>query len=152
MNRWFNFHRDLGLQLLALYLLLIIPFLVALLVFDGLIGHRIREDVQASDLSLARAIAQEADLSIGSALEVVKGLSGYPSVIAADPVGIATDHQIILRRGSGVLRHPIAAERRHDSGDRRHTTGATRNTARPAIASQLQRSLGNHKALAGGTW
>jgi hypothetical protein len=51
MRRWFDFRRDLGLQLLALYLLLIVPFLITLLIFDGLIGVRIREDVQASDLS-----------------------------------------------------------------------------------------------------
>jgi hypothetical protein len=68
MRRWFAIQRDLGLQLFALYLLLIIPFLVTLLVFDGLIGVRIRNDVQASDLSLAQSIAQEVDLAITKAL------------------------------------------------------------------------------------
>ena len=62
MRRWFRFRSDLGLQLLALYLLLIVPFLLALWVFDGLVGQRIREDAQASDTSLAQAIAQETDL------------------------------------------------------------------------------------------
>jgi len=96
MRRWMSFHRDLGLQLLALYLLLIIPFLVALLVFDRLIGLRIRQDVQTSDLSLARAIAQETELSISSALEAVKGLAGYPSVIAAEPVGMENLFSVIM--------------------------------------------------------
>ena len=61
MRRWLTFHRDLGLQLLALYLLLIVPFLLTLWGFDGLIGQRIREDVQTSDLSLAQA-ASKAEL------------------------------------------------------------------------------------------
>jgi len=78
MRRWYDFHRDLGLQLLALYLLLIIPFLITLLIFDGLIGVRIRDDVQASDLSLAQSISQEVDISITKALSAVKGLSAYP--------------------------------------------------------------------------
>ncbi len=34
MRRLFLFHHDLGIQLLALYLLLIVPFLLALLIFD----------------------------------------------------------------------------------------------------------------------
>jgi PAS domain S-box-containing protein len=84
MKHWYAFHRDLGLQLLALYLLLIIPFLVALWVFDGLIGVRIREDVQASDLSLAQSISQEVDLALTKALNAVEGLSAYPGVIEAD--------------------------------------------------------------------
>lgn len=84
MKRLFSFHRDLGLQLLLLYLLLIIPFLITLWVFDGLIGVRIREDVQTSDLSLARSISQEVDLAITKALDAVDGLSTYQGVIEAD--------------------------------------------------------------------
>ncbi|NJC97808.1 MAG: GAF domain-containing protein, partial [Anaerolineae bacterium] len=84
MRRWFAFHRDLGLQLFALYLLLIIPFLITLLIFDGLIGVRIREDVQASDLSLAQSISQEVDLAISQALSTVEWLSGQPGVIEAN--------------------------------------------------------------------
>ena len=84
MQRWFRFHRNLGLQLLVLYLLLIIPFLIVLWVFDSLIGEGIRNDVAANDLSLARAIAQETDLSISNALAAVDALAKYPDVIAAD--------------------------------------------------------------------
>jgi len=84
MRRWYALHRDLGAQLFALYLLLIIPFLITLWVFDGLIGVRIREDVQASDLSLAQSISQEVDLEIAKALNAVEGLSKYPGVIEAD--------------------------------------------------------------------
>lgn len=84
MQRRFRFHQNLGLQLLALYLLLIIPFLVTLWVFDRLVGERIQNDVAANDLSLARAIAQETDMSIRNALAAVEELAGYPGVITAD--------------------------------------------------------------------
>ncbi len=97
MRKWYSLPGDLGLQLLALYLLLIIPFLVALLIFDRLIGLRIRADVQASDLSLARAIAQETDLSIGAALAVVKELSRYPGVMEADTAEMEGLFSVIQR-------------------------------------------------------
>lgn len=96
MQRWFRFHRDLGLQLLALYLLLIIPFLVTLWVFDALIGERIQNDIAANDLSLARAIAQETDLSISNALAAVEELAGYPGVIAADPRSMESLFGVVL--------------------------------------------------------
>lgn len=96
MQRWFRFHRDLGLQLLALYLLLIIPFLVTLWVFDSLIGERIQNDIAANDLSLARAIAQETDLSISNALAAVEELAGYPGVIAADPRSMESLFGVVL--------------------------------------------------------
>ena len=96
MQSWLRFHRDLGLQLLALYLLLIIPFLVTLWVFDSLIGERIQNDVAANDLSLARAIAQETDLSISNALAAVKELASYPGVIAADTKSMGELFSVVL--------------------------------------------------------
>lgn len=96
MNRRFAFHRDLGLQLLALYLLLIIPFLITLWVFDGLIGVRIRDDVQASDLSLAQSISQEVELALTNALNAVKGLSTYPGVIEADNAAMEEVFSVIF--------------------------------------------------------
>jgi PAS domain S-box-containing protein len=96
MQRWFRFHRDLGLQLLALYLLLIIPFLVTLWVFDSLIGERIQNDIAANDLSLARAIAQETDLSISNALAAVEELAGYPGVVAADSQSMSDLFSVVL--------------------------------------------------------
>ena len=96
MRRWVHFYQDLGIQLLALYLLLIVPFLLTLLIFDGLVGQRIRDDVQTSDLSLAQAIAQETDLSIGDALDMVAGLAAYPGVIEADPSKMEPLFRVIL--------------------------------------------------------
>lgn len=97
MYRWLRFHDDLGVQLLVIYLLLIVPFLLTLLAFDGLVGQRIREDVQTSDLSLAQAIAQETSLSIGNALDMVAGLAAYSGVIEADPPKMEPLFQVILR-------------------------------------------------------
>ncbi|RPJ29117.1 MAG: GAF domain-containing protein [Chloroflexi bacterium] len=102
MHRWFAFHRDLGLQLLALYLLLIIPFLIALLIFDGLIGVRIREDVQASDLSLARSISQEVDFATSKALTTVQGLARYAEVVQADQAGMERIFQVIITTSPDV--------------------------------------------------
>jgi PAS domain S-box-containing protein len=95
MRRWLTFHNNLGLQLLALYLFLIIPFLLALWIFDGLVGKRIREDVQASDLALAQAIAQESDRSIGNALDMVAGLASYSGVMDADAAAMGPLFQAI---------------------------------------------------------
>lgn len=102
MGRWFAFHRDLGLQLLTLYLLLIIPFLVTLLIFDGLIRVRIREDVQASDLSLAQSISQEVDLAITNSLTTVQGLAKYQEVIHADPEGMERVFQVIINTSPDI--------------------------------------------------
>lgn len=96
MQRWLNIRRDLGLQLLAFYLFLIIPFLVTLVIFDRIVGERIRRDVESNDLALARAIALETDSSISSSLNMVENLVTYPSVIEMDKVGIAEVFRVAL--------------------------------------------------------
>ncbi|NWG34953.1 MAG: GAF domain-containing protein [Chloroflexi bacterium] len=96
MRRWLAFHRDLGLQLFALYLLLIVPFLVTLWAFDGLIGVRIRRDVQASNLALAQSISQEVNLAIAKALNTVAGLSTYEGVIKADEAAMGEIFNLVL--------------------------------------------------------
>ena len=96
MQRWFRFHRDLGLQLFALYLLLIIPFLATLWFFDTAVGERIQNDVAANDLALARAIALETDLSISNSLTAVKELASYPGVIAADKAAMENSFSLLL--------------------------------------------------------
>ncbi len=96
MRRWLMFHRDLGLQLLAFYLLLIIPFLVTLLVFDRLVGERIRGDVEGNDIALARAIALETDIAISNSLKTVEELSTYESVINADEENMGELFSVVL--------------------------------------------------------
>jgi PAS domain S-box-containing protein len=111
MQRWFRFRRDLGLQLLALYLLLIIPFLLMLWIFDGLVGQRIRVDVQTSDLALAQAIAQETDLALGNALDLVAGLADYEAVAAADATEMGARFDTILATHPNVnLVYRLSAE------------------------------------------
>ncbi len=88
VRRWLALYHDLGLQLLALYLLLIVPFLVTLLVFNQLVRVRIRQNVEANDLSLTSAIAQETDTSINNSLKAVQELAAFPEVIRADPAGM----------------------------------------------------------------
>jgi signal transduction histidine kinase len=78
--RWLPFRRDLGLQLLALYLLFVGPVIVAALIFDSLAGARLKRDVQAADLALARSIALETDASLQNALRTVAELSLAPEV------------------------------------------------------------------------
>lgn len=72
--------RDFGLQLLSLYLLLVIPALTIIVVFDLVEGRRIQQEVTSRDLALAKAIAQQTDTSIGNALNAVEQLSRYPAV------------------------------------------------------------------------
>ncbi|MCX6065885.1 MAG: ATP-binding protein [Chloroflexi bacterium] len=83
-----HLRRDLGIQLLALYLLLVIPALTAILSFDFITGRQIQAEVRASDLSLTRAIAKETGQRLQSALKAVENLGTYPAVIASDPQGM----------------------------------------------------------------
>ncbi len=96
-HRWLTFFTDLGLQLLALYLLIIVPALGVLLAFDYLAGQQIQADVRANDLSLARAIALETDLSIMKSLKAVEGLSEYTSVIEANSEEMGEIFNIFLQ-------------------------------------------------------
>lgn len=84
MSRRLPFQRDLGLQLLALYLLFVGPVVLAAWLFDFLAGARLQADVRAADLALARSIALETDASLQNALGTVAELSLMPEVQAAD--------------------------------------------------------------------
>lgn len=82
--RWIPLRRDLGLQLLALYLLFVGPVIAAALVFDSLAGARLQRDVKAADLALARSIALETDAALQNALGTVAQLSQAPQVQSGD--------------------------------------------------------------------
>ncbi len=81
---------DLGLQLLALYLLFVLPVAGAALTFDRIAGERLQEDVQAADLGLARAIALETDATLSAALHSVQGLADNQAVVEMDIPGMQT--------------------------------------------------------------
>jgi len=107
----FSVRRDLGLQLLALYLLLVVPVLAGALVFDFFVKERLEQDVKAADLALARAIALETDAALNNALQTVAQLARHPAVIAVDRAGMAelfadvtcarSDISLISRLGPG---------------------------------------------------
>ncbi len=97
IRRWISPLKDLGVQLLALYLLIIIPALVILFGFDQLAGQQIQANVKANDLSLARAIALETDLSISKSMQTVEGLSKLPGVLSEDVEKMEEVFSILLQ-------------------------------------------------------
>lgn len=86
--RTLRLRRDLGLQLLTLYLLFVGLVIIATLVFENFASQRLEADVKAADLALARAIAQETSAITNNALESVQNLSNYPAVVEADIEGM----------------------------------------------------------------
>ena len=86
--RRISIRRDLGLQLLALYLLFVGPVVLTALTFDRLASQRLMMDIKAGDLALARAIAQETNTTMDHALQSVELLAQYPAVINVDIAGM----------------------------------------------------------------
>ncbi len=84
----FSLRRDLGLQLLALYILFIGPVLIGALIFDVATRRNLERDIQAEDLSLARAMALETNALLTNAAHTVANLAARPEVIAADRQGM----------------------------------------------------------------
>jgi signal transduction histidine kinase len=76
--------QNLGLHLLALYLLFVVPILGAAIYFDVRAGQRLRDDVTAADLSLAQAIALETDALLLKAQQAVVEFAQMPAVINLD--------------------------------------------------------------------
>ncbi|MCP4140830.1 MAG: GAF domain-containing protein [Chloroflexi bacterium] len=97
IRRWISPLKDLGMQLLFLYLLIIIPALIVLFGFDQLAGRKIRENVKASDLSLARAIALETNLSISKSMQAVEGLSQHSGVLSANTAEMEDVFSVFLQ-------------------------------------------------------
>ncbi len=88
MKSRFSLRRDLGLQLLALYILFIGPVLAGALVFDVATRRNLERDIQASDLSLARAMALETNALLTNATHTVANLATMPQVVQADVPGM----------------------------------------------------------------
>ena len=76
--------KDLRLHLLALYLLFVIPIFLLVLFFYINASQRLRDDVAAADLSLARAIALETDEMLLNTREMVEAFAHMPAVIRTD--------------------------------------------------------------------
>lgn len=122
--RAFSWKRsDLGLQLFGLFMLLIVPLLITLIVFDFLVGKQIQKDVQVSDQTLARSIAQENEIFIASALQVVSGIAQRSEVIELDLPKMSATYQIVYdtqpnvnliyrldSKGKMIFHYPIGPE------------------------------------------
>ena len=78
--------QDLRLQLLALYLLFVIPIFILVLLFFISASRRLQNDVATADLSLARAIALETEALLLKSKEAVQAFAQMPAVVEANPV------------------------------------------------------------------
>lgn len=98
----FRFRQDLTFQLLMLYTVFVGLVIGAALVFSRIAAQRLEADVKAADLALARAIAQETNASMNSALEAVRQLGEYTAVIESDAAGMEDIFTTVLRSRTDV--------------------------------------------------
>jgi PAS domain S-box-containing protein len=96
MIKKFSIRKDLNIQLIFLYLLFVVPVVLAVLVFEGFSVDRLEADSKAADLALARAIAQETDINLRSALQAVRNLGEYPEVKRANILGMDRLFQMVI--------------------------------------------------------
>lgn len=89
--------RDLGLQLLAIYLLFVLPIIIAAVGFDLAGSQRLQADVRAADLALARALALETESKLSDALFTVEQMALHPAVLEADQAGMLQLFEDIAR-------------------------------------------------------
>ena len=80
--------QDLRWQLLALYLLFVLPIYAVGFIFYYNASQRLWLDVTSADLSLARAIALETDDMLLKAQEAVAAFAQVPIVVQKDTVGM----------------------------------------------------------------
>ncbi|MCB9422554.1 MAG: GAF domain-containing protein [Ardenticatenaceae bacterium] len=98
----FRFRQDLTFQLLMLYAVFVGLVIGAMLIFSRTAAQRLEADIKAADLALARAIAQETNASMTSALEAVRQLGEYTAVTQADPAGMEEIFLTVLRSRTDV--------------------------------------------------
>ncbi|MBI4631097.1 MAG: cache domain-containing protein [Chloroflexi bacterium] len=94
--------RDLGLQLLALYLLFVGPVIIAALIFDTFANEQLQRDVKAADLALARSIALETDVNVQNALRTVNELTLMPEVQSMDKGNLREIFSVVIASRSEV--------------------------------------------------
>lgn len=101
-KRFLFLRRDLGLQLLAAYLLFVGLVALAAYTFQRIGSERQEADVRAADLALARAIGQETSSAMGNALQAVSQLATYPEVIQTNSGGMADIFRTLMSVRSDV--------------------------------------------------
>ncbi len=102
--------RDLGLQLLALYVLFIGPVLVGALIFDRVMQRNLEAEARAADVALAQAIALETDAALTNAVRTVQSLAGRREVQQGDVDGMrVTFANVLLARADVDLVYRLDA-------------------------------------------
>lgn len=105
-----SLRHDLGLQLLALYILFIGPVLIGALAFDTVTRRNLEEEVQTADLALAQAIALETNAALTNAVSTVESLAQHPEVAATDVAGMsALFSDVLLARADVNLVYRLDA-------------------------------------------
>ncbi len=69
---------------MTLYILFMGPFVIAILLVANSTQMRLKDNVKAADLALARSIAQATDLSMRNAMKTTRGLKSYSAVLESD--------------------------------------------------------------------
>jgi len=88
---------DLGLRLLALYLLFVVPLLGGGIYVERITSERLISDIKAGDLALALAIARETNRSLGADLDAARELGSDPAVLHADFAGMEQSFAALTR-------------------------------------------------------
>ncbi len=92
----FPLRRDLGSQLLFLYLAFVGLFVLVAMLFVSYAQQRLKDDVSASNLALAQAIAQETNTAMGNTLLTVQQLADYEAVQTAVPSQMSPIFQAVM--------------------------------------------------------
>ncbi len=71
------------------------PALTIIILFDVIESRRIADEAIARDLALAKAIAQQTEIAVGSALNAVQQLSQYPAVRSGSIESLQTLFSIV---------------------------------------------------------
>jgi len=88
--------QDLGLKLMALYILFVGLVAIAALLIANRTQHRMEENIRAADLALARSIAQETDDTMRNAMRAVRELGTYDAVKQTDIEGMSALFETIM--------------------------------------------------------
>jgi len=83
--RQISFRRDLGFQLIVVYLVFVGLIVGMTIFFARSTRQRLETDIKATNLALARSIAQETDVEMRNALLAVRALAESEVVIEAEP-------------------------------------------------------------------
>ena len=82
---------------MVLYIIFVGLMVVVTLSFARQTRRRLEEDIKATDLALARSIAQDTDVEMRNALQAVRELATSNSVLESDPYEMEDLFQTIMK-------------------------------------------------------